>query len=106
MIEPQINLGCRDDSTQFKFVVYVTTFLGYGVNEGSDLLGIQFLIRNDFALRRNFQKLTFHKQTVASNLDQRDVLKVFEPISHFQLEYVGQEKVKNFNGLTIVFRQL
>ncbi|CAI5454465.1 unnamed protein product [Caenorhabditis angaria] len=68
-----INLGCREDDSSFKYKLFVTTFLGYGVNEGNrkyeTKLERKLKDQNGTVIQDDCLPLNFHKTVKLENGD-------------------------------------
>ncbi|CAI2357170.1 unnamed protein product [Caenorhabditis sp. 36 PRJEB53466] len=66
-----INLGCREDDTNFKYKLFVTTFLGYGVNEGirkyEHSLTSRLKEQNGTVIQDDCMPLNLHKTVTLEN---------------------------------------
>ncbi|KAF1748028.1 hypothetical protein GCK72_024495 [Caenorhabditis remanei] len=66
-----INLGCREDDSLFKYKLFVTTFLGYGVNEGIRKYEHKLMEKlkdlNGTVIQDNCMPLNLHKTVTMDN---------------------------------------
>lgn len=67
----KINLGCREDDSLFKYKLFVTTFLGYGVNEGirkyEHMLLSKLKDQNGTVIQDDCMPLNLHKTVTLEN---------------------------------------